>query len=642
MVSRYLSVFLKVGLFSISFFALVACGSSSSSLPGAQPVDTPPEVTSATLSASAKDASPGVITVVFSENVNGIGDNTFLVRRVGAAAGLIGVVAYDSASRTATFTNTSDKLMLFNTNYTVTLKGIDILDDSDKPLESKGDPTDYIFTFNTGDAPIVDISASLVGDVKQHFIAVDDNGRAASVWKQQDSSNVRIYASLFENGKWQDATTLVDIPILTSANVGLMGLVSNGSGFAVQWNRKDQAGATNNNHVSIYTDADGWTGQDTPINIGAENASDLILATNGNEYVTVWTQPGKILSRFNSANTWSVITDIASFTALSPSFQLTSNGSGYGLVWLNENSNGDDVVNFDLYINGSWYNQIMGTPTRVSLPDTDPNGMKFESNGPHISSKGIYYALNWYGQDVLDESKIFSAVMTGFDTTMGTGNITWNGPTRISVNGNPSINNIVSNGTGYLSTWDAVDVNGVAESFVYSNILTSTLSAWETAPGLPPIAEQELGPANGPLPFGTRSGYAMVWSVGTGGTDDDVYGRVKLNSDSTWQSNTKLSNSGLGKKSGLTINGSSDKFIAAWTQEVDMPGLTSGYPMAYVNRYNGTAWEASPTELELDSATASSYVKTVPLGNGHYMATWLKEVTLGGVKRLDSKFVQAP
>ena len=73
-----------------------------------------------------------------------------------------------------------------------------------------------------------------------------------------------------------------------------------------------------------------------------------------------------------------------------------------------------------------------------------------------------------------------------------------------------------------------------------------------------------------------------------------------------------------------------------------MPGLTSGYPMAYVNRYNGTAWEASPTELELDSATASSYVKTVPLGNGHYMATWLKEVTLGGVKRLDSKFVQAP
>jgi len=129
----------------------------------------------------------------------------------------------------------------------------------------------------------------------------------------------------------------------------------------------------------------------------------------------------------------------------------------------------------------------------------------------------------------------------------------------------------------------------------------------------------------------------MVWTLtGIDNTNDDVYGRVYLGG--TWKDRALLSDPALGAKSGLTINGSGNQFIAAWAQ-----GPNVGFPIAYVNRYDGTTWETNPLALEdpLTTTSASSYVKTVPLGNGHYMAMWLKEVT-PGVKRQDSKFVQAP
>jgi len=611
--------------------------------------------------------------VVFNENVNGINNSTFLVRQENAAANLDGIVEYDSSSRTATFTNKSVDLMLFNTSYTVTLKSDVILDDAGKPLDSGQTTTDYIFTYNTGDAPIINISAGQTGDINQHFLVVDYDGRAASVWRQEDATNVRIYASLFENGSWQPATILADIPFSSRTNdIILKGLVSNSSNlndndFAVQWSRKDSSTTLTHNYVSIYNKFNGWTGQDTPVSNGLDNASNLLLTTNGNEYVSVWIQSisiqsGMIRSRFYTS-AWSTIVDVAS-TRSASALQLTSNGDGYGLGWLDSGLNADTmgnedtvtVVYFDFY-DGNWSMQ----PTRVSLQASKPGGVIVEPEGmrdfsyrPRISSNGNYYALNWYGQDVDGKSRIFSSVMTGI--LNNSRDIIWNGPLRLSANGNPSNNIIVSSKMEYLSTWDAADINNqAATSYVYDNHYKiditnpSDLGDWLAPPMM--ADNTNLGTAESPLPFGTNSGYAMVWTKTGGGINDgDTVGRVYLNG--TWQAGTLLGNTSLGKSSGLTINGSGDKFIAAWTQGQNEVQGSPVPPFAvYVNRYDGTSWHPvdkmrKPQPLPLEGTspptTSSSDVKTVPLGNGHYMATWLKEVTLGGAKRLDSKFVQAP
>ena len=129
MVSRNLSVLLKVGLFSIIFFVLSACNNGGSSgVPGVQPVDlTQPRVNSTTPTANATDASPGIITVFFSENVTGVDNSTFLVRLTGASADLTGTVDCSNC-RTATFTPDANNRIRFNASYTVTLKGDVILE----------------------------------------------------------------------------------------------------------------------------------------------------------------------------------------------------------------------------------------------------------------------------------------------------------------------------------------------------------------------------------------------------------------------------------------------------------------------------------------------------------------------------------
>ena len=333
---------------------------------------------------------------------------------------------------------------------------------------------------------------------------------------------------------------------------------------------------------------------------------------------------------------WSAIFDVAPVSSFAYGLQLTSNGSGYGLVWLDEFDDGVDiydVVHFDFYNGNSWYNRTNTKPTRLSLPKTDTEGNFDFTFRPRITSNGSNYAVNWYGQNnVGNTSNIFSAVMTSIDVI--TANINWNGPKRISANGNPSTNVIVSNGAGYLSTWDAADVSNIADYYVYSNLM-DTVNWQSPPPG--PANDIVLGEASSPIPFATSSGYAIVWTLtGIGMTSDDVYGRVYLGG--TWKSRALLSDPALGTKRWLTINGSGNQFIAAWAQ-----GPNVGFPIAYVNRYDGTTWEANPLALEdpMTVTSASSDVKTVPLGNGHYMATWLKEVS-PGVERLDSKFIQAP
>ncbi|MFK5913636.1 MAG: Ig-like domain-containing protein [Woeseiaceae bacterium] len=213
------------------FLILTACGGGGSAAD-----TTAPTVSSTTPATSAiAIARNSTITATFDEDIfaSTVNATNFTLDKSGAVSG---AVTFDGTTNIATFTPSSDLVLL--ANYTATLSTA-ITDLSGNALA-----TNYNWSFTTADgtwgtAELIETDA---GTAVRPQIAFDSSGKAMAVWYQYDGTRFNIWANRFNGTTW-GAAELIETDNAGSASTPQIAFDSSGNAMAV-WRQSD--GTRNN------------------------------------------------------------------------------------------------------------------------------------------------------------------------------------------------------------------------------------------------------------------------------------------------------------------------------------------------------------------------------------------------------------
>ncbi len=576
------------------------------------------------------------ITAVFDDPMISSTITTSSFTVTGASSGAVsGAVSYDSATKTATFTPAS--VLNYAEVYTVTLSttvqnsasiglasakswsftvksasvtqvgSVSTLSTSSSPILAYNDAGDGVAVWIVQDVgyslkySMYDrssdtwssealLSSSAFSNLMEPQL-VSNGAGFALVWEESDDVEHQLYGSFYDGSNWST-------PVIIDTEVEAVNspvLASNGTGYAVTWYQNIVGDSRI--FASVSTDATSW-GAPVVIDNGLLNARYPKIVSNGSEYAVVWQEalPERIGVNIYHEG-WGVGTaillDDETSTYGSYGYDIASNGSGFSVVWGNNNS----VYNRTYYNSGTFgWSPIIEINGSIS-----PAYLGGASDGPvfSIASNGTGYATIFSG---LANSIKYAVINTAGDSSWGT-------PAALQLESNfhePGNPMIVSNGNTYAALWP--QYTDASTFDLFSSVYDGT--SWPIAAAIDTGVRSIKG---GYSLVGSGSQYIATWAKQFGNSTK-VYAKVytETSPQNEWGQVQAL-DTGSQNVTPPTIkarpNGGA---TVSWSQ------LDLG---VFANTFNSSNWSG---ERLLASAPGGSSLSSRLFSNGHgqTLAVW--------------------
>lgn len=211
-----------------------------------------------------------------------------------------------------------------------------------------------------------------VGDGSEPVVAANDSGDFMIAW-----NNGFNHARTFDGNSLGESTIVADTCDSCSA-AGNPEIASNGSGFAISFTQGSNAGT--GIFTNVYADGS-WLGA----SLLEEGGNEPHIAANGTGYCVVWTEDDEsnnrsVFASLYVAGDWGSKTNLISdsYEDIADYPRVTSNGSGYAVVW---DQHGD--IGLNLHDGSDWGSaQLLESSDRTSTR-------------PAVASDGNGYAVLW-------------------------------------------------------------------------------------------------------------------------------------------------------------------------------------------------------------------------------------------------------
>ena len=304
---------------------------------------------------------------------------------------------------------------------------------------------------------------SVTGGIR---FAANNAGDVLAIWRQHDNSTNNLFGCLYSSGAWRSVFEIAD-------NAGNYDVSSDGNGFMI----------VHNHYSEIYAVTyDTTTGLGTEEQISSSNAYDCRIASNGTGYCATWRQWDSpnydTYANLYIGGSWeayATLTPLDSGAGAINYPQIASNGTGYCVIWNQDDGVGVEDVWARIY-NGT----IWGS---VDLIETHPNEIWY----PKIASNGTGYCVVWEQTD-----DIYANIYTS----------SWGGPTHIETSsGWAELPQVASNGSSYGVTWTQWDGS---HNSIYVNLYDGS---WGTEMTI----ESGSGNAYNPQGASNGIGYCVSW-----------------------------------------------------------------------------------------------------------------------------------
>ena len=484
----------------------------------------------------------------------------------GESSGTVsGSVTFDTASKIASFTPAS--VLNFNETYTARLTTA-VQNSASIALASE-----LSWSFTIKQPPVLQVSnLSTLGESASPILAFNSVGDGMAVW-QGNSLKYSVYDS--GSGIWSAEA------VLTSNLYSTPSLVSNGTGFAVVWEQYEETGYY---LFGSFFDGASWS---QPVKISTDRTylrnGGVKLVSNGTGYGLTWSQELNGVDRIfasisNDAASWSPVTVIDNAATSSSYPKISSNGSGYAVIWL---EGGHISVNT---YNGSW-----SSANGIVIDDPNTTG----AWNYDIATNGSSFTSVWSkGGRILSRTFTIPHNLEEIQQIEGS---------MICALGDQSI---ASNGSGYAVVFSCY--NGVAHD-VYGAVTSSSIGP--TGWNLPVLLEMETADISGyPVIASDGNRYAALWSQYDGSSIYDLFSSVY--DGNSWSSGAAIESASDSITSGYSLVGSvsDSQFVVTWTQQV------SDTKNAYAAVNQATGWGLAES-LETSSLNVTTpNIKVNPTG----------------------------
>ena len=335
-------------------------------------------------------------------------------------------------------------------------------------------------------------NANVLGGIR---FAANNTGDVLAIWRQYDNDRDKLFGSLNSGGAWGSAFEITD-------RADNYDVSSDGNGFMI----------VHNQYSTIYAvPFDTTTGLSTEVQISGNNSYSCRIASNGTGYCATWR--GYLAPQYNtyaniySGGSWephATLTPIDSGAGAINDPQVASNGTGYCVVWNQDDGGGTEDVWARIY-NGT----IWGS---VDLIESHASDIWY----PQIASDGSGYCVVWE-----QSGDIYTNIYTS----------AWAGPILVETGSGWADNpQIASNGSSYGVTWQQYDGSDYS---IYVNLYDGSWGTEMTIESGSRVALYPQGASNG-------IGYCVSW-IQDDGTADSVYANTF--DGSTWGTEQVLESS---------------------------------------------------------------------------------------------------
>jgi len=352
-----------------------------------------------------------------------------------------------------------------------------------------------IYNGGWGGATLIESSGSY--DAYSPKIASDGSGYGV-VWRQNDGIvGNRVYGNEYDNTiaipAWGGDGTIDSV---SGGNCYDPDVAANGSGYGVTWRQYDSGSSTYNVLANIYDGVD-W-GTETLLESGSGEAIDPYIASDGTGYGVVWVQDDgsrdTVYANLSNGSGWGAESNLMQnqyYGSVTGGIRFAANNAGDVLAIWRQHDNSTNNLFGCLYSSGAW---------RSVFEITDNAG------NYDISSDGDGFMIvhNHY-------SEIYAVP---YDTTTGLGS-------EVQISSSNAYDcRIASNGTGYCATWRQWDSPNYD---TYANLYIG--GSWEAYATLTPL-DSGAGAINYPQIASNGTGYCVTWNQDDGVGTEDVWARI--------------------------------------------------------------------------------------------------------------------
>jgi len=404
---------------------------------------------------------------------------------------------------------------------------------------------------------------------------------AGVVWRQVPPSGgtYRVYANGCDNTTYIWGTVI----IIDSGTENCFNpdVAASSSGYGVTWRQYDSGSSTYNTLARTYDrPTDTWDPTATPLESGSGEILHPYIASDGTGYGVVWIQDdgsrNTVYSNLNSGSGWGTERNLMQnqyHASVLGGIRFAANSAGDVLaIWRQYNNDRDNLFGC-LFSGGTWDN--------VFQINDDIGNYDVSSDGD-----GFMIVHNRW-------STIYAVP---YDTTTGLG-------TEVPISSSNAYEcRIASNGAGYCATWRQWDSPNYD---TYANLYNG--SSWEPHATLTPL-DTGAGEINYPQIASNGTGYCVTWNQDDGGGTEDVWARIyngtiwgsvdliESYSNDIWYH--KIASNGTG-------------YCVVWEQNSDIyANVSAGSPLAWTG----------PTIIESGSNTAGT--PEIASNGSSYGVTW--------------------
>ena len=268
---------------------------------------------------------------------------------------------------------------------------------NNRPLQGNSAKINDIVTSSTHSTPL---------------LVFNDVGDGIAIWEVYSGTGRKLLYSLysFVNNQWSAEALLSAQPSSSSAMTPRV--ATNGNQFVVVWKQINNDNTLLTINTRIYN-AGSWQAVQQIVSYEGSSFEAAKITSNGSGYAVVWRQAdNQNVFRLHAkiydpsvGPSWGGAFTLSDPAALDnvdfDSYHIVSNGSGYGVVW-EQRSGADSEAYANIFSAGSW------------LPGVQPlNELSDDStSSPVMASNGSGYQAAWFQYDGSSATKVHSR---GFD-----------------------------------------------------------------------------------------------------------------------------------------------------------------------------------------------------------------------------------
>ncbi len=321
-------------------------------------------------------------------------------------------------------------------------------------------------------------------------IAFNNAGIGVAVWVERVSGNARMLSAVYNNGWGAESVLLPSV-----AKDGQPVIASDGTDFMLVYST-DFAYAVRLDNQGKIVETRAFSNSNNPI----FQKYPAVVSAGPGKYAVTWQQLDsssrwRVYVSSYAAGTWSTpvpVSNTAGDVSAWEPFSMVSNGTEYGITWLQQDSTGPDTYEYNVYANisssGTW------TSASAVLVESGTGG----AYDPRIASNGTDFAVAWQQQDSGGIWHVYANISASG---------TWTASNAVLVEQGTSHSMgpaIASKGSDFVVAWQQNDEGNLN---IYAN--SSSSGAWDHSAAV--LIENSDTETGRPRIASNGSNLAVVW-----------------------------------------------------------------------------------------------------------------------------------